>query len=141
MKAMERPTPAMVEAYGLEIGWEIDGEYFCDYWAARGWYLKHNQPMRDWKATVRNWKRMDRRQQTAQGPNREKDAEKRRERMQYLGEYSRQILALREWIGDPACPYGDPKEEEMRLWSKARRNFGAGFVAELKEWVRAKRER
>lgn len=49
------PTPEEVQAYCDERRNGISGEHFCDYYAAQGWKLSNGQPMRDWKATVRNW--------------------------------------------------------------------------------------
>lgn len=50
------PTASEVSSYGKEIGFNIDGEYFCDHYEARGWKLTSGL-MKDWKATVRTWKR------------------------------------------------------------------------------------
>jgi hypothetical protein len=50
------PTASEVSSYGKEIGFQIDGEYFCDHYEARGWKLTSGM-MKDWKATVRTWKR------------------------------------------------------------------------------------
>jgi hypothetical protein len=50
------PTASEVSSYAREIGFNIDAEYFCDHYEARGWKLTSGM-MKDWKATVRNWKR------------------------------------------------------------------------------------
>jgi DNA-binding XRE family transcriptional regulator len=50
------PTASEVSSYGKEIGFNIDGEYFCDHYEARGWKLTSGL-MKDWKAAVRVWKR------------------------------------------------------------------------------------
>lgn len=48
------PTPDEVRQYAEGIGYRmLDADYFCDYYAQRGW------PLKDWKAAVRNWKRRD----------------------------------------------------------------------------------
>ena len=61
------PTPEEVQAYCDERRNGISGEHFCDYYAAQGWKLSNGQPMRDWKATVRNWElRARERPKTAQ---------------------------------------------------------------------------
>lgn len=52
------PTASEVSSYGKEIDYNIDGEYFCDHYEARGWKLSSGM-MKDWKAAVRNWKRND----------------------------------------------------------------------------------
>jgi len=50
------PTPADVESYAKSIGFAIDGNQFCDFYAAKGWMIGKNK-MKDWKAAVRTWKR------------------------------------------------------------------------------------
>jgi hypothetical protein len=48
-----------VAAYANDIGYTtLDANYFCDHYAANGWKVG-KAPMRDWKATVRNWQRRD----------------------------------------------------------------------------------
>ena len=59
------PTRNEVDAYaqgyasqkGLDPG-GFDAERFCDYYTANGWKVGRN-PMRDWRATVRDWVRRD----------------------------------------------------------------------------------
>jgi hypothetical protein len=59
-KIFSPPTVEDVRAYCAENGLDtIDPEGFVDYYAANGWRVG-NQPMKDWKATVRNWARRDR---------------------------------------------------------------------------------
>lgn len=53
------PTPEMVQEYADSIGYEIDAGYFCDYYGERGWIRKDGTPIADWKATIRNWQRKD----------------------------------------------------------------------------------
>lgn len=54
------PTAAEVEAYAGEVGHpEFDATRFVDYHAAQGWRLSNGNPMKDWRATVRNWIRRD----------------------------------------------------------------------------------
>ncbi len=50
------PTVSDVRAYAAEKGLAIDAEHFVDYYASNGWKVGRN-PMRDWRATVRNWAR------------------------------------------------------------------------------------
>ena len=52
------PTLEEVSGYVHEKGYGIDPERFCDYYAANGWRAGRN-PMRDWRAAVRNWERGD----------------------------------------------------------------------------------
>jgi hypothetical protein len=49
------PTPAQVTAYSASIGYPMDGEKWCDFYAAKGWSVGKNR-MKDWQAAVRNWK-------------------------------------------------------------------------------------
>ena len=53
------PTAEEVRAYCKEIGFELDAEKFCDYYAAKGWVVGKS-PMKDWKAAVRNWRSSER---------------------------------------------------------------------------------
>lgn len=54
-KRFNPPTADQARAYGNEIGFDIDAERFCDFYAAKGW-LVGKSPMKDWKAAVRNWR-------------------------------------------------------------------------------------
>jgi len=53
------PTSVMVTDYAKEINYQLDGNKFCDYYAARCWKLKGGMLMKDWRAAVRTWKRRD----------------------------------------------------------------------------------
>ena len=55
-KYQEKPKPNEVEQYAKYLGFTLDGNYFCDYYEARGWQLAQG-PMKCWKAAVRTWKR------------------------------------------------------------------------------------
>lgn len=55
-KVFGKPTPQEVSEYANSLGFSLDGDYFCDYYEARGWKLSQG-PMKDWKAAVRTWKR------------------------------------------------------------------------------------
>ena len=52
-----KPTPAQITEYGKQIGYEIDGNVFCDFYEARGWKYKAGVTVTDWQAAVRTWKR------------------------------------------------------------------------------------
>ena len=52
------PTLDDVRAYYKETGKPIDAEAFIDYYSANGWKTGKN-PMKDWKAAVRQWRRRD----------------------------------------------------------------------------------
>ena len=49
------PSPEEVQAYCDERQNGINGEHFCDYYAAQGWKLSNGQALKDWKAAVRKW--------------------------------------------------------------------------------------
>lgn len=69
---MIRPLPEIVRAYALSIGYDLDGERFCDFYEMKGWKVGRNY-MVDWKAAVRTWKRMasdDKREQERRGSER-----------------------------------------------------------------------
>ncbi len=53
------PTVDEVSAYCEEKGYGISPEKFLDYYASNGWKVGRN-PMKDWRAAVRNWSRNDR---------------------------------------------------------------------------------
>lgn len=57
-RAFTPPTVSEVQAYCLERGNQVDAERFVDYYTANGWKVGKN-PMKDWKATVRNWEKQD----------------------------------------------------------------------------------
>ena len=53
------PTVEEITSYVHEIESSVDPEYFYDHYAAVGWTLKGGQKMKDWKATLRNWERRE----------------------------------------------------------------------------------
>lgn len=71
------PLPDQVNSFAAENGLSVDGQEFCDYYAAQGWKLSNGNPMKDWMAAARNWSRRDFRK----GVKRNADAEQ-------LGEYA-----------------------------------------------------
>ena len=50
------PTPDDVRTYCQQQGYDIDAQYFCDFYAKKGWMVGKNK-MKDWQAAVRNWVR------------------------------------------------------------------------------------
>lgn len=50
------PTPEQVSTYGREIGFDLDGNKFVDFYTSKGWMIGKNK-MRNWQAAVRTWKR------------------------------------------------------------------------------------
>lgn len=57
-KRFEKPAPEEIRAYCEEKGLTIDPEMFYDYYEANGWKVGKN-PMKSWKATLRNWSRRE----------------------------------------------------------------------------------
>jgi len=56
-KGAKRFTPPSldeVKAYILEKQYDIDGEYFINFYESKGWMIGKNK-MKDWKATIRGW--------------------------------------------------------------------------------------
>ena len=55
------PTPDDVREYCQKMGYtHVDADKFVDTFSAKGWRVgKTNTPMKDWKASVRNWERQE----------------------------------------------------------------------------------
>lgn len=53
---LQKPTPEEVENYARKIGFEIDGNYFCKHFEAKGWTVgTNNSPMVSWEAEIEKW--------------------------------------------------------------------------------------
>lgn len=72
------PTVEEVAAYCKERGNGIDAERFVDYYSQQGWKLSNGNPMKDWRAAVRNWERRE--------PGRASEKE-RREKNAWMTDY------------------------------------------------------
>ena len=57
-KRFTPPSREEVQEYIDKNGYSVDAERFIDYYTANGWRVGKN-PMKDWKATIRNWERRD----------------------------------------------------------------------------------
>jgi len=55
-KKFKKPTLEELKKYCKEKGYEIDCEYFIDYYESKGWVVGKS-PMKDWEASVRTWVR------------------------------------------------------------------------------------
>ena len=55
-KVFVKPTPTEIQTYVDEHQLNVDVERFFDYYEGNGWKVGKN-PMKDWKATARNWSR------------------------------------------------------------------------------------
>lgn len=51
----KKPTIEELKEYASTISFSLDAEKFFDYYESKGWLIGKS-PMKDWKATVRNWK-------------------------------------------------------------------------------------
>lgn len=57
-----KPTVAEIRAYAESIQYDLNAEYFFDYYERAGWTYgngKSAKPIKDWRACVRLWKRRD----------------------------------------------------------------------------------
>ena len=54
------PTLEEIQNYCNERQNRINPEYFLDYYTARDWKFNNGGKMKDWKATIRNWERLER---------------------------------------------------------------------------------
>lgn len=54
VKKFKKPTIEEIKKYCFEKGYNINAEYFIDYYESNGWKVGKN-PMKDWKATIRTW--------------------------------------------------------------------------------------
>ena len=57
-KKFVKPTVAEIKEYCIERKNSINAEHFFDYYESKGWQVGKN-PMKDWKAAVRNWERQE----------------------------------------------------------------------------------
>ena len=55
-KRFVKPTIEEIEDYINEKGYQVDAHKFYDYYESNGWRVGRN-PMRDYKAAIRNWSR------------------------------------------------------------------------------------
>lgn len=53
------PTLKEIQNYCNERQNKINPEYFLDYYTARDWKFNNGGKMKDWKATIRNWERLE----------------------------------------------------------------------------------
>lgn len=57
-KSFVAPTVEDVKVYCQERNNNVDAQKFVDFYECKGWMVGKNK-MKDWKAAVRNWERMD----------------------------------------------------------------------------------
>lgn len=63
------PSIEEVRMYVREASLDIDAEEFIDYGIANGWKLSNGNPMKDWRATLRQWNRRKNQQKENQQRN------------------------------------------------------------------------
>jgi len=66
-KRFVRPGVEAVAAYIAEIGAAIDPQAFCDHYTSNGWRIGGKTAMKDWRAAVRNWERMRKKETAKEG--------------------------------------------------------------------------
>lgn len=55
-KRFVKPSVEEIQEFCKNKGYEVDAQYFFDYYESKGWMVGKS-PMKDWKATIRNWMR------------------------------------------------------------------------------------
>lgn len=87
----QKPTLEEVKEYANRNGDPlIDPERFIDWHESNGWKVGRNSPMKDWKAAVRNWERMEKARRNHSGSG-------KAESVSYMqNEYSKEHLEQKE---------------------------------------------
>ncbi len=91
-KKFEPPSVDDVRAYCQERGNGIDPEYFVDFYKAKDWMIGKNK-MKDWKAAVRNWEKMDKQKSKAGSANKSKFDFETKQDYGDLTEFEKQMLS------------------------------------------------
>lgn len=55
-KRFVKPTLEELQAYAMEIGFNLDAQHFLNHYDANGWKVGKGNSMKDWKAAVRTWR-------------------------------------------------------------------------------------
>ena len=58
-KRFTPPTVEEIKAYAYEIDYNLDAQYFYDYYQTNNWRKSDGKPVLNWKLTVQTWKRND----------------------------------------------------------------------------------
>jgi hypothetical protein len=124
-KRFQQPTPEQVTEYAASIGFILDGEAFCDFYAAKGWKIGQS-PMKDWQAAVRTWKR---RQQADGTLKPAVDL-----RASFLAEAVSRTVNIQQYVRYNRPFEGtDPREALSRYWKALRDKHGEAFIDDLKK--------
>lgn len=85
------PSIEEVRVYVREESLDIDAEEFMDYGIANGWKLSNGNPMKDWRATLRQWHRRK---------NQQKENQQRKD-------YGQQHTNIADTLHPQMCDYGE----------------------------------
>lgn len=85
------PSIEEVRVYVCEEGLNIDPEEFMDYGTANGWKLSNGNPMKDWRATLRQWHRRK---------NQQKENQQRKD-------YGQKHPNIADTLHPQMCDYGE----------------------------------
>lgn len=86
------PTVNEVQAYCNERNNNVDAQKFVDFYECKGWMVGKNK-MKDWKAAIRNWERMDNSKSKTVSPKKSKQSFD--QRTYDYDELERQLIANR----------------------------------------------
>ena len=59
------PTVEEIKTYCNEIGYDLDVQFFYDYYQTANWKRSDGKPVLNWKQTIQSWKKRDSIKQTA----------------------------------------------------------------------------
>ena len=85
------PSIEEVRMYVREESLDIDAEEFIDYGIANGWKLSNGNPMKDWRATLRQWHRRK---------NQQKENQQRKD-------HGQQRTNIADTLHPQMCDYGE----------------------------------
>lgn len=63
-KSFTPPTVDEIKAYADSIGYNLDAQFFFDYYNTAGWKRSDGKPVLNWKQTMQSWKKRDEGKQT-----------------------------------------------------------------------------
>jgi hypothetical protein len=88
------PEPEEVTEYAKSIGFNLQGQKFCDFYEARGWMVGKSR-MKDWRAAVRTWKtRQAEEGVPTRSDKKASDDQKRANRDRMIADYQKQIVSM-----------------------------------------------
>lgn len=102
------PTIEEVRAYIADKGYDIDADYFVNYYTGNGWMVGKNH-MKDWQATVRTWAARDRKKTPQQGAQGLGVGE-------FINEQGKRTYGISGTVVPPQAP---PRPSESHWWNEA----------------------